>query len=166
MSHYHIMLVLIMFDGWNWLILLSRWSLSGLWWHLNHLPMEKSSFQSGAWLWAGAWLCSFCSGFLPSLCISWWERREAPGRCVCVLWYLAKALQSQLQIISIYLLIFTILISYFPQRLKSLCSPSEKWHPYLDVHRGDRYSEERCRRRKSDLNRPEVNVNVISSSWL
>ncbi|XP_018542266.1 sodium- and chloride-dependent neutral and basic amino acid transporter B(0+) [Lates calcarifer] len=52
------------------------------------------------------------------------------------------------------------------KRLKSLCSPSEKWHPYLDVHRGDRYSEERCRRRKSDLNRPEVNVNVISSSWL
>ncbi|XP_068171915.1 sodium- and chloride-dependent neutral and basic amino acid transporter B(0+)-like [Antennarius striatus] len=29
-------------------------------------------------------------------------------------------------------------------RLKLLCSPSEEWHPYLDIHRGERYSEERC----------------------
>uniref|UniRef100_A0A3Q3LBR8 Transporter n=1 Tax=Mastacembelus armatus TaxID=205130 RepID=A0A3Q3LBR8_9TELE len=59
-----------------------------------------------------------------------------------------------------------ILISPFPQRLKSLCSPSEEWHPYLDVHRGERYSEERCRHKKSPKRRPEVNVTVISSSWL
>uniref|UniRef100_A0A671UEZ7 Transporter n=1 Tax=Sparus aurata TaxID=8175 RepID=A0A671UEZ7_SPAAU len=26
------------------------------------------------------------------------------------------------------------------KRLKSLCSPSEEWHPYLDIHRGERYS--------------------------
>nr|XP_061841449.1 sodium- and chloride-dependent neutral and basic amino acid transporter B(0+)-like [Nerophis lumbriciformis] len=31
------------------------------------------------------------------------------------------------------------------KRLKSMCSPSEEWHPFLDVHRGERYSEERCR---------------------
>uniref|UniRef100_A0A3Q3LDU5 Transporter n=1 Tax=Mastacembelus armatus TaxID=205130 RepID=A0A3Q3LDU5_9TELE len=52
------------------------------------------------------------------------------------------------------------------KRLKSLCSPSEEWHPYLDVHRGERYSEERCRHKKSPKRRPEVNVTVISSSWL
>ncbi|XP_059186357.1 sodium- and chloride-dependent neutral and basic amino acid transporter B(0+)-like [Centropristis striata] len=28
------------------------------------------------------------------------------------------------------------------KRLKSLCSPSKEWHPYLDVHRGERYSKE------------------------
>ncbi|XP_051271944.1 sodium- and chloride-dependent neutral and basic amino acid transporter B(0+)-like isoform X1 [Dicentrarchus labrax] len=27
------------------------------------------------------------------------------------------------------------------KRLKLLCSPSEQWHPYLDVHRGERYSK-------------------------
>nr|XP_020448617.1 sodium- and chloride-dependent neutral and basic amino acid transporter B(0+) [Monopterus albus]XP_020448618.1 sodium- and chloride-dependent neutral and basic amino acid transporter B(0+) [Monopterus albus] len=51
------------------------------------------------------------------------------------------------------------------KQLKSLCSPSEEWHPYLDVHRGERYSEERCRCKKSH-NRPEINVNVVCSSWL
>ncbi|XP_063331062.1 sodium- and chloride-dependent neutral and basic amino acid transporter B(0+) [Pelmatolapia mariae] len=52
------------------------------------------------------------------------------------------------------------------KRLKSLCSPSEEWHPYLDVHRGDRYSEERCHRRNNSKNKAEVNLNAISSSWL
>ncbi|KAL3978057.1 homeobox protein Nkx-3.2 [Sarotherodon galilaeus] len=52
------------------------------------------------------------------------------------------------------------------KRLKSLCSPSEEWHPYLDVHRGERYSEERCYRRNNSKNKAEVNLNVISSSWL
>ncbi|XP_061543870.1 sodium- and chloride-dependent neutral and basic amino acid transporter B(0+) [Phycodurus eques] len=33
------------------------------------------------------------------------------------------------------------------KRLKSLCSPAEEWHPFLDMHRGERYSEERCRKR-------------------
>nr|XP_057910482.1 sodium- and chloride-dependent neutral and basic amino acid transporter B(0+) [Doryrhamphus excisus] len=54
------------------------------------------------------------------------------------------------------------------ERVKSLCCPSEKWHPYLDVHRGERYSEEHCRRRKTRCKqtRPETRINVISSSWL
>ncbi|KAM9361732.1 sodium- and chloride-dependent neutral and basic amino acid transporter B(0+)-like [Symphorus nematophorus] len=52
------------------------------------------------------------------------------------------------------------------KRLKSLCSPAEEWHPYLDVHRGERYSEERCRHRMKHTHKKEVNVNVISSSWL
>ncbi|XP_067362153.1 sodium- and chloride-dependent neutral and basic amino acid transporter B(0+) [Channa argus] len=50
------------------------------------------------------------------------------------------------------------------KRFKSLCSPSEEWHPYLDVHRGERYTEESCRGRKRSRVRPEVNV--LSSSWL
>ncbi|KAK5872707.1 hypothetical protein PBY51_013382 [Eleginops maclovinus] len=52
------------------------------------------------------------------------------------------------------------------KRLKSLCSPAEEWHPYLDVHRGDRYSEQRFHLRMSHKTEPEANVNVISSSWL
>ena len=59
-----------------------------------------------------------------------------------------------------------ILPVYILQRLKSLCSPSEEWHPYLDVHRGDRYSEDQCRRGKSHETNLDVDVNVISSSWL
>ncbi|KAG7238298.1 hypothetical protein INR49_031009 [Caranx melampygus] len=41
------------------------------------------------------------------------------------------------------------------KRVKSLSSPSEEWHPYLDVHRGTRYSEERCCRRKNQETRPQ-----------
>ncbi|TDH14147.1 hypothetical protein EPR50_G00041390 [Perca flavescens] len=52
------------------------------------------------------------------------------------------------------------------KRLKSLCSPAEQWHPYLDIHRGERYSQEHCRLRIRHKTKPEVNVNVISSSWL
>ncbi|KAM7401916.1 hypothetical protein PAMP_017193 [Pampus punctatissimus] len=52
------------------------------------------------------------------------------------------------------------------KRLKSLCSPSEKWHPYLDIHRGERYTEERCRKNCSNKPETNVNVNVITSSWL
>ncbi|XP_062271426.1 sodium- and chloride-dependent neutral and basic amino acid transporter B(0+) [Scomber scombrus] len=52
------------------------------------------------------------------------------------------------------------------KRLKSLCSPSEKWHPYLDIHRTGRYAEERCHRMKNRSKKPDTNVNVISSSWL
>uniref|UniRef100_A0A8D0CS76 Transporter n=1 Tax=Sander lucioperca TaxID=283035 RepID=A0A8D0CS76_SANLU len=52
------------------------------------------------------------------------------------------------------------------KRLKSLCSPAEQWHPYLDIHRGERYSQEHCRLRMRPKTKPEVNVNVISSSWL
>ncbi|TNN42829.1 Sodium- and chloride-dependent neutral and basic amino acid transporter B(0+) [Liparis tanakae] len=40
-------------------------------------------------------------------------------------------------------------------RLKSLCSPAEEWHPYLDIHRGERYSPERCRLRMSQRTKPE-----------
>lgn len=49
-------------------------------------------------------------------------------------------------------------ISDFPQRLKSMCSPAEEWHPYLDVHRGERYGRM--------IHNNEPDVNVISSSWL
>ncbi|XP_071373918.1 sodium- and chloride-dependent neutral and basic amino acid transporter B(0+) isoform X1 [Centroberyx affinis] len=52
------------------------------------------------------------------------------------------------------------------KRLKSVCCPSEDWHPFLEVHRGERYSEERCRRRKDSVNQSDADVNVISNSWL
>lgn len=52
------------------------------------------------------------------------------------------------------------------QRVKALCRPSEEWHPYLDVHRGERYSEDRCRHKGKSVRTQETNVNVITSSWL
>lgn len=45
-----------------------------------------------------------------------------------------------------------LMLLFFLQRVKVLCSPSEEWHPYLDVHRGERYSVERCRQRIADIN--------------
>nr|XP_019941978.1 PREDICTED: sodium- and chloride-dependent neutral and basic amino acid transporter B(0+)-like [Paralichthys olivaceus] len=37
----------------------------------------------------------------------------------------------------------------FLERVKTTCTPSEDWHPYLEIHRGERYSEESCRQRNS-----------------
>ncbi|XP_019736007.1 sodium- and chloride-dependent neutral and basic amino acid transporter B(0+) [Hippocampus comes] len=34
------------------------------------------------------------------------------------------------------------------KRLKSTCSPSEDWCPFLDIHRGERYSKERCQKKR------------------
>ncbi|KAM9813741.1 sodium- and chloride-dependent neutral and basic amino acid transporter B(0+)-like [Neosynchiropus ocellatus] len=49
-------------------------------------------------------------------------------------------------------------------RLKSLCSPSEDWHPYLDIHRGEKYSKEACQQRRSnDSDMPQTDLTVISS---
>ncbi|KAM9859405.1 sodium- and chloride-dependent neutral and basic amino acid transporter B(0+)-like [Aulostomus maculatus] len=36
------------------------------------------------------------------------------------------------------------------KRLKSLCTPSVDWHPYLKIHRGERYSEKCCRQRSAN----------------
>ncbi|XP_029683122.1 sodium- and chloride-dependent neutral and basic amino acid transporter B(0+) isoform X1 [Takifugu rubripes] len=48
------------------------------------------------------------------------------------------------------------------KRLKTLCSPAEDWHPFLDAHRGERYSKESRQARGDDT----VDPNGISSSWL
>lgn len=61
---------------------LSRWSWSGLVYPLSPPPMERSNTQTGAWLWAGAWVCSSSSGSLSSQCISCWGQKEVPGWCV------------------------------------------------------------------------------------
>ncbi|CAN9512332.1 unnamed protein product [Ophioblennius macclurei] len=52
------------------------------------------------------------------------------------------------------------------QRLKTLCSPSEDWHPYLDVHRGERYPKKSSNHVKNNPYRPDVDVHVISDSKL
>ncbi|XP_033822425.1 sodium- and chloride-dependent neutral and basic amino acid transporter B(0+) [Periophthalmus magnuspinnatus] len=48
------------------------------------------------------------------------------------------------------------------ERLKSLCRPTEDWHPYLEKHRGERYSVENQTNKCTDTS----SVSVISSSWL
>uniref|UniRef100_A0A8C5E3B2 Transporter n=1 Tax=Gouania willdenowi TaxID=441366 RepID=A0A8C5E3B2_GOUWI len=52
------------------------------------------------------------------------------------------------------------------ERLKFLCTPSEEWRPYLNVHRGERYSDDRYLQKRNPSNTLEVDVNVISSSRL
>ncbi|XP_008318391.1 sodium- and chloride-dependent neutral and basic amino acid transporter B(0+) [Cynoglossus semilaevis] len=52
------------------------------------------------------------------------------------------------------------------QRFKSLCSPSKDWHPYLDIHRGERYADVQSCDLRTLENKSHVDVNVISSSWL
>ncbi|XP_041638581.1 sodium- and chloride-dependent neutral and basic amino acid transporter B(0+)-like [Cheilinus undulatus] len=42
------------------------------------------------------------------------------------------------------------------QRVKSLCVPSEDWGPYLEIHRGERYSDENCRRRRAVLTNKQM----------
>ncbi|XP_029683126.1 sodium- and chloride-dependent neutral and basic amino acid transporter B(0+)-like [Takifugu rubripes] len=51
----------------------------------------------------------------------------------------------------------------FWKRLKTLCSPSEKWHPYLDVDRGERYSAERCSRRRAEATNNEQMLKKTTS---
>lgn len=46
--------------------------------------------------------------------------------------------------------LFSLTLPCFLQRLKTSCSPSEKWHPCLDVNRGERYSVESCSRRRAE----------------
>ncbi|XP_053724373.1 sodium- and chloride-dependent neutral and basic amino acid transporter B(0+)-like isoform X1 [Synchiropus splendidus] len=49
-------------------------------------------------------------------------------------------------------------------RLKSLCLPSEDWHPYLEIHRGEKYSKEACQQRHSDNSDvSQTDLTVISS---
>lgn len=119
----------------------SRWSWSGPSWPLNPPATEQSSTHSGVWLWAGAWSSSFSSGSLLSPYISWRELREASGRFVLLgkdfFFFFWSAI---------------LMLLFFLQRVKALCSPSKEWHPYLDIHRGERYSVERCRQRIADIN--------------
>ncbi|KAM8867796.1 sodium- and chloride-dependent neutral and basic amino acid transporter B(0+)-like [Synchiropus picturatus] len=49
-------------------------------------------------------------------------------------------------------------------RLKSLCSPSEDWHPYLEIHRGEEYSKEACQQRRGDdSDVSQTDLTVMSS---
>lgn len=107
-------------------------------------PVEQSSARPGAWLSAGAWLPSFSSGSLLSPCISWWERREASGRFVR-----KESWRGKFRFHPLFWSVRVMLLSVV-QRVKVLCSPSEDWHAYLDIHRGECYSEERRRQRIAD----------------
>ncbi|CAL8338510.1 unnamed protein product [Lota lota] len=50
----------------------------------------------------------------------------------------------------------------FRKRLRLLCSPSEDWHPYLEVHRGERYSQERFRTGNIGDDEPCCRIGCIS----
>ncbi|XP_049589058.1 sodium- and chloride-dependent neutral and basic amino acid transporter B(0+)-like [Syngnathus scovelli] len=50
------------------------------------------------------------------------------------------------------------------KRIKSLCYPSEEWHPFLDIHRGERYSEENCRKKASKATDGEQMSMAVFSS--
>ncbi|XP_061148080.1 sodium- and chloride-dependent neutral and basic amino acid transporter B(0+)-like [Syngnathus typhle] len=50
------------------------------------------------------------------------------------------------------------------KRIKSLCYPSEEWHPFLDIHRGERYSEENRRKKASKATDGEQMSMAVFSS--
>lgn len=80
------------------------------------------------------------------------------------LWQVHVTMHSELY--GVLLTQYSQLCSSSLQRLKSLCHPSEDWHPYLDVHRGERYSVEHCRSQNVSKPVETSSVNVIASSWL
>lgn len=130
---------------------LFRWSCSGPSLHLSPPPTERSSIQRGAWLWAGAWLQRSSCGSPQWLPTSWHVQKEASWRWVRCLSEHKQPFIDGFKAISVV----NVAVFFFLQRLKTLCSPSEKWHPYLDANRGERYSVERCSRRRAEATNSE-----------
>uniref|UniRef100_A0A8C7X7T8 Transporter n=1 Tax=Oryzias sinensis TaxID=183150 RepID=A0A8C7X7T8_9TELE len=134
------------------------------------MMLGKKSFAF--WLWWRA--CWFCISPCIILVILGWSiatfspptygQVQYPGWGLALGWAMVAFVVIWIPFVAVYNL--TKARGSPWERLKSLCSPSEEWHPYLDIHRGERYSEERCHNNKDYRNHQEVDVNVISSSWL
>ncbi|XP_058487251.1 sodium- and chloride-dependent neutral and basic amino acid transporter B(0+) [Solea solea] len=136
------------------------------------MMLGKKSFTFWLW-WRACWF--FISPCIIAVILVWslmtftpplYGTVPFPGWGLALGWCMVGFILLWIPVIAVYKLIRTEGSPW--KRLKLLCSPSKKWHPYLDVHRGERYSEERCCRMKNLDNKldEDINVNVISSSWL
>uniref|UniRef100_A0A3B3DX89 Transporter n=1 Tax=Oryzias melastigma TaxID=30732 RepID=A0A3B3DX89_ORYME len=138
------------------------------------MMLGKKSFAFWLW-WRACWF--FISPCIILVILGWsiatfspptYGKVQYPGWGLALGWSLVAFVLIWIPVVALYNLRKARgrFIFVFSQRFKSLCSPSEEWHPYLDIHRGERYSEERCYNRKDHKNHHEVDVSVISSSWL
>uniref|UniRef100_A0A8C6WKA7 Transporter n=1 Tax=Neogobius melanostomus TaxID=47308 RepID=A0A8C6WKA7_9GOBI len=82
-----------------------------------------------------------------------------PGWAIALGWCISVFVLMWIPVIALYKFIKAPGSPW--ERLKSLCRPTEDWHPYLEKHRGERYSVEN-QPDKVDTN----SICVISSSWL
>uniref|UniRef100_A0A8C6VVD6 Transporter n=1 Tax=Nothobranchius furzeri TaxID=105023 RepID=A0A8C6VVD6_NOTFU len=139
---------------------------------IKDIEMMLGNKSSMFWLWWRAcWF--FISPCIILVILGWsmatfvpptYEKVEYPDWGLALGWCMVTFVLIWIPVIAVYQL---IKVKGNPwKRLKSLCSPSEDWHPYLDLHRGQRYSQERCHRKKNHKNLLEVDINVVSSSWL
>lgn len=132
---------------------------------MTFTPPSYGAVKFPDWGVALGWsMAVFILLWIPVIALYKLMRAEGSPWKVCMLWF--KNIEVYFHLFKEVKIVLENLIFYFPQRLKSLCSPSEEWHPYLDIHRGERYSAEHCRHRMTSKHTPEVNVNVITSSWL
>uniref|UniRef100_A0A3P9J7Y5 Transporter n=1 Tax=Oryzias latipes TaxID=8090 RepID=A0A3P9J7Y5_ORYLA len=137
------------------------------------MMLGKKSFAFWLW-WRACWFCiSPCIILVSKVILGWsiatfspptYGKVQYPGWGLALGWAMVAFVVIWIPFVAVYNL--TKARGSPWERLKSLCSPSEEWHPYLDIHRGERYSEERCHNNKDYRNHQEVDVNVISSSWL
>ncbi|KAM6927509.1 sodium- and chloride-dependent neutral and basic amino acid transporter B(0+) [Xenentodon cancila] len=139
---------------------------------IKDIEMMLGKKTSGFWLWWRAcWF--FISPCIILVILAWsvvtfappvYGKVQYPAWGLALGWCMVAFVLIWIPVVAVYRMIKTKGNPW--KRLKSLCSPSEEWHPYLEEHRGDRYSKDRCSRGKNHKSHLDVDVNVISSSWL
>uniref|UniRef100_A0A8C6PHN6 Transporter n=1 Tax=Nothobranchius furzeri TaxID=105023 RepID=A0A8C6PHN6_NOTFU len=134
---------------------------------IKDIEMMLGNKSSMFWLWWRAcWF--FISPCIILVILGWsmatfvpptYEKVEYPDWGLALGWCMVTFVLIWIPVIAVYQL---IKVKGNPwKRLKSLCSPSEDWHPYLDLHRGQRYSQER------HLSHSDITLENISvgKSW-
>uniref|UniRef100_A0A668AET2 Transporter n=1 Tax=Myripristis murdjan TaxID=586833 RepID=A0A668AET2_9TELE len=124
------------------------------------MMIGNKSFSFWLW-WRACWF--FITPCLIAVSWSWMLKLEFPAWGLALGWCMAVFCIVWIPIVAVYKLIRAE--GNALQRLQSVCRPSEEWHPYLEIHRGERYSEEHCCH-KNTVNQSDADTNVISNSWL
>uniref|UniRef100_A0A671UHP2 Transporter n=1 Tax=Sparus aurata TaxID=8175 RepID=A0A671UHP2_SPAAU len=115
------------------------------------MMLGKKSFCFWLW-WRACWfVISPCIVILFWSCVSFepptYGKVQYPDWGVALGWCISAFVIIWIPVVAVYKLLRAEGSPW--KRLKLLCSPSEEWRPYLDIHRGERYSEERCHRRRA-----------------
>ncbi|XP_075880481.1 sodium- and chloride-dependent neutral and basic amino acid transporter B(0+) [Nelusetta ayraudi] len=139
---------------------------------IKDLEMMLGEKSCTFWLWWRA--CWFCISPCIIMVILVWSLMtltppsyagiKPPVWGMAVGWCMASFILVWIPLVALYKLIKAE--GSLWKRLRTACSPSEGWHPFLDVHRKGRYSKECSGLELQHSNKQEVRVNTISSSWL
>uniref|UniRef100_A0A672IEX0 Transporter n=1 Tax=Salarias fasciatus TaxID=181472 RepID=A0A672IEX0_SALFA len=129
------------------------------------MMMGKKSFAFWLW-WRACWFfitpCVIFVWSIVTLVPPLYGQIPYPDWGIAIGWCIVVFLLIWIPVVAVYKLIRAE--GNLWKRVKSLCTPSEQWHPYMDAHRGDRYPKDSSSQMKNNPNRPEVDVNVISDS--